>query len=583
MKDNINITYCKIGSAILSNWVNIRGRLLYIFVLTVLLNLIIFAGNDAGAKSNYVEALKEILDVAPPDKMKAKEEYAEVEKPVVEFTTEDMKFLNITLKDSIILALHNNYDIRIAKINPILEEKDVTVEKSKFDPNLKITGNRNVSETPTVNQLTVGLGAAAQINEFKQDVNTFQGIIEKPLETGGAFTLDFNVVPRVFIDPAPFNPLNPQSRSFIEVKVTQPILKGAGIFYNRSKIFIARNDKKKSVLQLKAKAIEVINSVQTAYWELVKVIENLRVRNKSLERAKDLLRKNKIQVKVGTLAPIDVLEAEEGVAKQVEGVVVAENEVKNKEDELKQVMNLSNDSILSDAAIIPLDKASFKIKDVSLDESIKIALGNRPELFEQDLEIENNMIEVKRKKNELLPQFDIEAGVRYSGLDGDFGNSIDSVFSERFQSEFFGVTLEVPLGNREARSNYSKAKLEVRQSVLNRSKVEQGIVVDVRKAVRQIKTNIERVRATEKARELAQERLEAEEKKFKVGRTTSLEVVRAQENLAIAEGRATNALVDYEVSLEDLDVATGTILEKNNIIIEDDNMVIKEDLKLEEP
>ena len=103
---------------------------------------------------------------------------------------------------------------------------------------------------------------------------------------------------------------------------------------------------------------------------------------------------------------------------------------------------------------------------------------------------------------------------------------------------------------------------------MSKRKLEQDVVVDVRIAVRQIKTNIERVKASTKAKELAQERLEAEEKKFKVGRTTSLEVVRAQENLAIAEGRATNAIVDYQISLGNLEAVQGTILAKNSITIE---------------
>lgn len=129
--------------------------------------------------------------------------------------------------------------------------------------------------------------------------------------------------------------------------------------------------------------------------------------------------------------------------------------------------------------------------------------------------------------------------------------------------------MEVPLGNREAKSNYSKAKLEEKQTVFNTRKVEQEIVVEVRKAVRQIRTNAERIKASKKAKELSQERLKAEEKKFKVGRSTSLEVIRAQADLAVSEGRATNAIVDYQISLGNLDAVLGTILENNNIIIED--------------
>jgi len=282
-----------------------------------------------------------------------------------------------------------------------------------------------------------------------------------------------------------------------------------------------------------------------------------------------LLRKNKIQVKVGTLAPIELLVAEEGVTSQLEGVVVAENDIKDREDDLKEIMNLSNNALLFDVSIAPLDRASFIDRNISLQKSIETALENRPEVFEQGLDIANARIKVMQKKNQLLPKLDFEAGIRYQGLAGNKGNAIDRAFSQDFQSEFYGIMFEVPLGNREARSNYSKAKLEERQTIFNTRKIRQEIVVEVRKAVRQINTNAERIRASKKAKELSQERLVAEEKKFKVGRSTSLEVIRAQADLAVSEGRATNALVDYQISLGDLDAVLGTILENNNIIIDD--------------
>lgn len=539
--------------------------------MVILVNLMMFSYNEAEAKNGYGKALKEIFKVGQTVDTETEIESFEDGTPFVEFFPNDVKFLNMTLKDCIVHAFENNYDIKIANLDPSIREKDIKVEKSVFDPTLKFTGKREESEEPTVNQLVVGDVGVQTINitEFKRDTNTLQTSIEKPFETGALLSLNFNLIPREFIDPSPFSPLNPQSRSSIELKISQPILRNAGIFYNRSKIYIARNNKKISVLQLKKTAIEVVNNVQKKYWELVKAVEDLRVRNKSLERAKDLLRNNRIQVKVGTLAPIDVLEAEEGVAKQVEGVIIEEGNVANREDELKQIMNLKRGSILSDASIIPLDKPLFEMKKVSLDESIEIALRNRPEILVQGLDIENAKINVKQLRNELLPKLDVEAGIKYSGLAANSGHAIDSTFSEQFQSEFFGLAFEMPIGNRAARNNYSKAKLEASRSVMSKRKLEQDVVVEVRIAVRQIKTNIERVKASTKAKELAQERLGAEEKKFRVGRTTSLEVVRAQENLAIAEGRATSAIVDYQISLGDLEAVQGTILAKNSITIED--------------
>jgi outer membrane protein TolC len=551
-------------------------KLKTIFIISFLLNLMIFTGNDAEAKSDYAEALSEILKVFPDSNIEAKDEYEELEKPDVEFSR-DMKFLNVTLKDSIILAIHNNYEIKIAKLEPMMEEKDITAAKSVFDPVFGITGEIADTEMPSNSGVLVGI-VGQEPARFQRDTKTIDALLEKLFSTGAMFTLGFNIE-RSDVNPVSvFTLENPVTQGFIEAKITQPLLKNAGIFYNRSEIYIARNNKEKSILELKETAIKVINSVQTAYWDLVMEIEKLRVRNKSLESAEDLLRKNRIQVKVGTLAPIELLVAEDGVAKKINDIIEAENEIKNKEDELKKIMNLSNHSILSDAAIIPLDKASSEIKDVSLDESIKIALGNRPELFKQGLDIANARITVKQKRNELLPKLNAEAGIRYSGLSDTYGNAADRIFSEDFQSQFFGLALEVPLGNREARSNYSIAKLEARKKILERNKQEQDIVVEVRTAVREIKKNVESIKATKKAEELAQKRLEAEEKKFKVGRSTSLEVLRAQANMAEQEKEAVKALIDYQKSLGDLDAKMGTILENNNIIIEDEDLVVKEDL-----
>ena len=539
----------------------------YILTIILVLSIRIYANTDAEAGNAYMEALREILDVVPSEKIEAIEDYTEEEGADVAFSAKDTKFLNLTIKDSLILALQNNYDIRIARIDPLIKQKDITVEKSEFDPTLNIVGETEDSEVASNSGVLIGTGGG--LADFRSDRNTLNASIEKLLETGATIELDFDLEQK-FVDPvSKFTLANPLAESEVVAKITQPLLKNAGIFYNRSDIYIARNDKKRSLLELKETAIEVIDSTQTAYWELVKAIEELRVRRKSLERAEDLLKKNKIQVDVGTMAPIELLVAEEGVASQLEGVVVAENDIKDREDELMQVMNLSNNPILSDVSIVPLDIASFQVRDVSINESIKIALEKRPEVFEQGLDIANARIKVKQEKNQLLPKLDFEAGIRYSGLAANYGNANDSVFSEDFQSEFFGVTMEVPLGNREARSNYSKAKLEEKQTVFNTRKVEQEIVVEVRKAVRQIRTNAERIKASKKAKELSQERLKAEEKKFKVGRSTSLEIIRAQADLAVSEGRATNAIVDYQISLGNLDAVLGTILENNNIIIDD--------------
>ncbi|MDR4509636.1 MAG: TolC family protein [Candidatus Brocadiaceae bacterium] len=486
----------------------------------------------------------------------------------VEMAT-NVKFLNISLAESIVYALRNNFDIEISRLDTQVKDFDITVEKSAFDPVLNLSGSIDNSEVPTANILTTGLEETTVITPFTHEGKTADAIIQSKLMTGANVSMEYNVF-KSFIDPSPFTLLNPSYSSFIEVKLTQPLLKGGGLFYNRSPIFIARNNKKISFAQFKNTAMEISDEVQIAYWSLIKAIEDLKVARKSLELAEDLLRKNKIEVETGTLAPIEIIDAESGVAARIERIISLENAVKDREDELKKIMNFAGDGIISDVTVVPRDKPVFESKRPELKEAIKIAMEKRPELYELQLEYENTEIERKQRKNELYPALDFTGGIRYSGLGNKVSAANDSTFSEDFQGEFFMLTLEVPIGNRAARSEYNKSKLEKRQARLNISKKELDIVIEVREAVRAVLSNNKLVLATKKARELAEERLVVEEKKYRVGRSTNLEILRAQEFLTIQAALEIKAVIDHKISLGNLEKAKGTILDVYNIQLEEE-------------
>ncbi|MCF6156380.1 MAG: TolC family protein [Candidatus Brocadia sp.] len=481
----------------------------------------------------------------------------------------NLKFISLSLKDSIVYALRNNFDIELTRLDSKLSDYDITIEKARFDPTMKLMGSIQNDETPSNTPLETNILA---VTPFVREGDTADAIIQSLIPTGATLSLEYNIF-RSFTDPQGFVMLNPYYRNFIEAKITQPLLKGGGWFYNRSPIYIARNNKKISLSQFKSTALEVSNTVQEAYWNYVRAMENLKVAKKSLERAEDLLRKNKIQVEVGTLAPVEIIDAESGVASRVEAVISAENAIKDQEDELKRIMNLADDVIISDATIIPTDKPLFEPKKVEVKDTIKIAMERRPELTGLQLESENAGMQTRRRKNELYPRLDFTGGIRYTGLNDELSGANDSTFSGDFQGEFFTLTLEVPIGNRSARSAYNKSKLNERQAKINVRKMELDIVVEVRESVRGVMTNIERVKATRKARELAEKRLENEEKKYSVGRSTSLEILRAQESLAIAEFEEARAIIDYEISLGNLEKAKGTILDVYDIKLEEESKI----------
>ncbi len=482
----------------------------------------------------------------------------------------DITFLRLGIKDSILHALRNNFDIEISKLDIKRSDYDIGIERSVYDPILGLRGNIDRSKTPINSQLVGGFDVPPQIIVFQPFIDrgrTANAVIQSLIPTGATLALEYSVF-RNFIDPNRFRFLNPSYTNVLEARVTQPLLKGGGLFYNRSLISIARNNKRISLAQFKSLAMEVSDLVQMAYWNFVKAKEDLKVARKSLERAEDLLRKNRIQVEVGVLAPIEIIVAEAGVAARVEAVITAENAIKNREDELKRIMNLENDAIVSDAVIIPVDKPVFEPKTVELEDAMRVAMERRPELHGLQLEVENAAMRSKRRRNELYPQFDFTGGFRYTGLGDSIGDSNDLLWD--FRGEFFGLSLSMPIGNRSARSQYNKSKIEQRQAAMNVKKKELDIVVEVRGAVRDAMTNIERVYATRKSRELAEKRLEVEERKLEVGRSTSLEILRAQEDLATAEGNEVKAIVDYEISMGNLERAKGTIFDAYGIELEEE-------------
>ncbi|OHB96277.1 MAG: hypothetical protein A3I59_08190 [Planctomycetes bacterium RIFCSPLOWO2_02_FULL_50_16] len=485
---------------------------------------------------------------------------------VVELRDASLGFLNLSLVDAVVLALKTNLDVDISRIDPLIEDKDISIEKAPFDPVLKMSGEIRKDETPLNSIFVTGTAPVDFL------IQSHEGDAELSMLTpiGATVAMEYDFIKRART-PSGGVAFDPATDTFIEGRITAPLLKKFGIFYNRSKIYMAQNDKKKSIYALRGTAIDIANEVQIAYWDLVKGIENLKVAHKSLQRAQEFMRNNELQVQAGILAPIDLAVDKEEVALREEQIIIAEDEVQDREDKLKLLMNFLNPDVaswLSGITIVPLDKPVWELRDVDLNDSIRVALGNRPEIFEKKLELDNADIETRRKKNELLPQLDIEGGVRFSGLGKAWNDSQDSTFSTHFQSEYAKISLELPIGLRKERAEYAKAKYEERRAKLEFTKQEQEVIFDVRDAARQVQTTKELVKSTKKTLEAAQERLDAEEKKYKVGRTTNLEVFRAQESLAIQEARRNKALGDYHIALGELEAAKGTLLERLNIILE---------------
>ena len=499
----------------------------------------------------------------------AEEEQKEAQpskKNAVEFNDSSLGFLSLSLADCVVMALKNNLDVEVARIDPLIEDKNISVEKAPFDPIFSARGDvRDVTEPINSAFIT---GAAP--GRLSRQIKTVDASLSLLTPIGATVQIDYNFE-RVFRSTRSGVFFNPAVNSFIEAKVTQPLLKKFGIFYTRSKIYMARNDKRRSLYAFKQTAIDITNEVQRAYWNLVNAIEELRVAHTSLARAQAFQRDNELKMQAGILAPIDIIVDQEEVSFREEEIILKERDVEDAEDELKRLLHFFGPNTapwLAGITITPTDKPFFEPRDVDFNDAIKVALENRPNLFEQKLILDNAGIEARRKKNELLPQLDFEGGMRLRGLDNHWSDAQEEWMTGDFKEEFATLTFVIPIGLRKGRAEYAKAKYEKRKQLLELDKVEQNIIVEVREAVRRLNTTRKMIRQTSKTLKLANRRLVGEEKKYSVGRTTNIEVLRAQNDLAIQEARAIKSMTEHYIAQGELEAVKGTILEKFNIVLE---------------
>lgn len=491
-----------------------------------------------------------------------------------EMPEESDSTLSLSLRECLVLALDNNLNIALARYNPQENEARIEEEKADFHPLATFNADKGRQTTPQPSRFQFfGRGIASRVFD---DTGMDWGIRQKFASgTDYDFKVDFSrevdnpfgrrdrrdSSGRVII------PRGPQSEYLGNLSLTfrQHLLRGLGYDVNRSEILVAQNNLEVSKQDFKEKVEDTIALVEQTYWDLVFSIEDLQVKQQSLELARDLLKRNEIQVRVGTMAPIEILEAKTQVAAREDDIIRAEKSVKDVEDRLRKLINLPDYPLLREVKILPSDKPAVHPKEIPLVESIHLALQNRSDYRRAKLDLENRDIEVKVNKNGLLPSFDVVAHYGSNSLEQGLRGSVTDLFDGSQNNWRFGINVEIPLGNQAARSRYTQARIEREKVQTTLENLEQDIILTIREAVRAVQTNMKRVETTRIASQLFKERLETEEKRFGVGLSTSRDILEDQEQLAEARSREIQATIDYNKSQVELERKRGTILDKNKI------------------
>jgi outer membrane protein TolC len=352
---------------------------------------------------------------------------------------------------------------------------------------------------------------------------------------------------------------------------------------------VAQNNLEVSRNQFKTVLIDMVYSVEAAYWNLVYSIENLKTLRQALQSGRDLLAKTKKEVEVGQKAPIEVLNAEATVARREADILQAEAMVKRSQDQLKTLLNLEAEPSAKGQSIFPADTPAFKPYQISLDEALTKALARRPDLEAAKTSIDTKRVNFRYAKNQLLPQLDLQlvkaspgiSGQQYTydpdnpflpptpGDTGSASQAFRDTFKFLYNNWTAGVTLTIPFGDVVGRADYAYAKLDLEQTQARLKNQEQQIYLEVSDAVLTLETAAKSVDAYRIARELAQKQLEAEMKKLAVGMSTNYFVLTYQDALASARSMELKALVDYNIAVANIAKVTGSTLETRNITLGD--------------
>ena len=483
--------------------------------------------------------------------------------------------LPLSLQDVIANTLKNNISIAVQEFQSKIRKEEIITQESVFDPNVSLEANAATEKSPLASIFVQP--PLRETDSLGLDLSFSQ-----KLKLGTEYEIRFDNERSG--TNSTFAGLNPQYTTRFEINLTQPLLKNFGVDVNKSSIYIATNNLDISDFDFKNKVIEVIRNAEDVYWDLVFSREDLIVQQKSVERAQDLERRVKAQVEVGTLAPLEILQAQSEVASREEAVITAQKLIQDNQDNLKNILNIPFDSPEGLKEIQPLDSPRFLVEaPVSLRESILTALKKRPDYLAKKKQLNNKHIQVKFNENQLYPTLDLvasfglngisgdETSPGFSAFDGNMGKSIERAFTGDFPAFEGGLLFKYPLGNRDAKSRLAVSQLETAQLLMDIKDLEKTIVLEVREAARLINTNKKRVQAARVARKLAEEKLSAEEKKFEVGLSTSFNVLEFQTDLATEQSKELKAVIDFNKSKIKLRKVMATTLEEYDIRMSSDS------------
>jgi HAE1 family hydrophobic/amphiphilic exporter-1 len=490
----------------------------------------------------------------------------------------------ISLEAAIQLALEHNPDVTIAHLQRSATAQDVVAAAGAFDLRLTPLFSLQKATNPTVS--TIGGGAAGSVAQ--REMFASAQVAGRTPWAGSRFTVDFSGS-RLTTTNQNVR-LNPQFPASFGATLVQPLLRNLGIDAERRSILLARRALDLSDAQLTQVVMEQLALVEQAYWELAFATSNVSVQAGALAQARTQVSSNERQVQAGTLAVIDVVEAQTQVATFEQNLASAEEALTEAENRLKSLMLLDREAPLWDRALTPSPLQDRTVPAVALDEAVRMALANRPELAAQEALTAQNAIDQRFFRNQAKPQVDLSGTYSLAGLAGTFvarpptaggtptslpaffegglPASLSNLFARRYPTAFVQVQMDLPLRNRTAEANVARSVIEGQQLQQQRKQLEQTIEMEVRNALQRVRSAEQRLASAGSAQRSAREQYESEQRRFAAGLSTVFLVTQRQSALVSAQGQELRARGDLNEAIALFDLATGATLTRNGVTVQ---------------
>lgn len=464
----------------------------------------------------------------------------------------------LDLAEALRLALHQNLGIAIERQSVQIARLGVDVARGAFEPLLTASFDHGRVNTPPLRQ--------AGENELFTAVNQdWQLSLSQRLATGTRLGLDFSNGRDRTIAPMPDDPLYSSTLTF---SLTQPLLRGFSVDLVVPRIDVLRAElaSQRERQQLVVAAVDIVERTEAAYWDVAQALYRYDLQLRSSKRAEDQRALTRRQIDAGQLPPSDLISAESTLAQRKLQLLRAEQDIAQASDRLRAVINLPRDQWRR--AILPIELPRFVAEAGRPDDLFALAIKNRPELAQLDLDVQSQLLAVRRADNDTLPQIDLGVTASLTGVDGTYRGAVDDVRRADAPSYRVLVNLTWTPLRRATRAAAEIERARQRIAVARREQVVQDVWLAVRDAVRAQRSAALQVTAAAKFRELSTQSLEVEQRKFLANTSSNFVVAQRQEELANAQLAELTAVLEHKKATAAVLRATGKLLDERHIELE---------------